>query len=72
MARSKHPTTRGYVATADRAAAGEPTPASTVEQTAACEARRHDRCRGEVISLLAPAGQRCQCPCHGGDPAGVG
>jgi hypothetical protein len=42
--------------------------------SAVCEAGlRHDRCRGQVVSHLAPAGQRCECPCHtqaGADPAG--
>lgn len=36
----------------------------TVEQSAACDMNRHARCRGEVISLLAPVGTRCGCQCH--------
>ena len=32
--------------------------------TALCEAGRHARCRGEVLSLRAPVGTRCRCTCH--------
>jgi hypothetical protein len=36
-----------------------------VTTSAVCEAGRHHRCRGQVISLVAPAGTRCACDCHG-------
>jgi hypothetical protein len=35
-----------------------------VTTTAVCEADRHHRCRGQVISLVAPAGTPCACDCH--------
>jgi hypothetical protein len=35
-----------------------------VTTTAVCEADRHHRCAGQVISLVAPAGTPCACPCH--------
>jgi len=38
-----------------------------VTTTAVCEADRHHLCAGQVISLVAPAGQLCTCPCHGLD-----
>jgi len=41
-----------------------PTPATTV--TVACETGRHHRCRGQVISLVTPAGTPCSCACHDG------
>jgi len=36
-----------------------------VTTSAVCEADRHHRCRGRVISLVAPAGTPCACDCHG-------
>jgi hypothetical protein len=36
-----------------------------VTTSAVCEADRHHRCRGQVISLVAPAGTPCACDCHG-------
>ena len=39
--------------------------------TAVCEAGRCHRCAGQVISLVAPAGQLCQHPCHGLDDLAV-
>lgn len=38
--------------------------APVVDQSAACDAGRHARCRGEVLSLLAPVGTACGCSCH--------
>jgi hypothetical protein len=38
-----------------------------VTVTAVCEADRHYRCAGQVISLVAPPGQVCAC--HGLDLA---
>jgi hypothetical protein len=33
--------------------------------TVQCELGNCHRCRGQVISLVAPAGTRCACDCHG-------
>ena len=41
-----------------------PTETGTVEATAACEAGRHHRCRGTILSLTAAHGAACGCPCH--------
>jgi hypothetical protein len=49
------------MAAADRAIAGQP---PTVELSAACETGQCARCRGEVLSLLAPLGTRCEHRCH--------
>jgi hypothetical protein len=59
----KHPTGRGYLATADHPTAGRAA-AELAEQTAACETGRHAACRGEILSLLVPVGTACGCPCH--------
>jgi hypothetical protein len=36
--------------------------------TIQCELGNCRRCRGQVISLLAPAGQPCQHDCHTPEP----
>ena len=38
-----------------------------VTTSAMCEASRCHLCAGQVVSLVAPAGQLCTCPCHDGD-----
>jgi hypothetical protein len=35
-----------------------------VTTSALCEAGRHARCRGVLVSLLAEPGTRCGCRCH--------
>jgi len=52
------------VAGADRRAAGQPQPDPLVERTILCETGRCQACPGELVSLLAPPGTRCRCPCH--------
>jgi hypothetical protein len=39
--------------------------------TAVCEVGRCHLCRGQVISLVAPAGQLCTHDCHGLDDLAV-
>jgi hypothetical protein len=47
------------------------TAGQAVTVTAACEAGKHHRCAGTIVSLTAAHGAACGCACHAGDDLAV-